>query len=55
MFVPTLAAEGGYQSFSLGAGEWFWLIFSAGAALLAIAVGFGPMRIVLAENRGTSA
>ena len=33
-----LAAEGGYQSFELGGGEWFWLIFSAVTALIALAL-----------------
>jgi K(+)-stimulated pyrophosphate-energized sodium pump len=48
-----LAAEGGYQSFELGSGEWFWLLFSAGTAILALAVGFGLMRGVLAADQGT--
>jgi len=34
----VLAAEGGYQQFSLGGGEWLILIGSALTALLAIAV-----------------
>ena len=38
----SLAAEGGYQVFKLGSSEWFWLIFSAGTALLALAVGLLP-------------
>ena len=38
----TLAAEGGYQVFTLNGEAWFWLIFSAVTALLAIAVGFYP-------------
>jgi K(+)-stimulated pyrophosphate-energized sodium pump len=49
----TLAAEGGYQVFELGSSEWFWLIFSAATALLAIAVGFFLMRGVLAADEGT--
>jgi K(+)-stimulated pyrophosphate-energized sodium pump len=49
----TLAAEGGYQVFKLGSSEWFWLIFSACTALLAIAVGFYLMRGVLAADQGT--
>ncbi|MGH2754440.1 MAG: sodium/proton-translocating pyrophosphatase, partial [Actinomycetota bacterium] len=48
-----LAAEGGYQEFELGGTEWFWLIFSAVAALLAIGVGFLLMRGVLAADQGT--
>jgi K(+)-stimulated pyrophosphate-energized sodium pump len=49
----SLAAEGGYQVFKLGSSEWFWLIFAAGTALLAIAVGFYLMRGVLAADQGT--
>lgn len=48
-----LASEGGYQAFELGSTEWFWLIFSAGTAVLAIAVGFFLMRGVLAAEQGT--
>jgi K(+)-stimulated pyrophosphate-energized sodium pump len=48
-----LAAEGGYQIFELKGGEWFWLWFSAGSAILAIAVGFFLMRGVLAADTGT--
>jgi K(+)-stimulated pyrophosphate-energized sodium pump len=51
--VRTLASEGGYQAFELGSSEWFWLIFSAVTALVAIGVGFMLMRSVLAEDRGT--
>jgi K(+)-stimulated pyrophosphate-energized sodium pump len=47
------ASEGGYQAFELGGAEWFWLIFSAATALLAIAVGFNLMRGVLAADQGT--
>jgi K(+)-stimulated pyrophosphate-energized sodium pump len=47
------AAEGGYQEFSLGAAEWFWLIFSAATALIAIGVGYQLMRGVLAADQGT--
>src|SRR6476660_6565820 len=50
----VLAAEGGYQQFSLGGGEWLILIGSAVTALLAIGVGFFLMRRVLAEDQGTS-
>src|SRR5918999_255959 len=49
----VLAAEGGYQVFELGDAEWFWLVFSAATALLAIAVGFGLARSVLAADQGT--
>jgi K(+)-stimulated pyrophosphate-energized sodium pump len=48
-----LASEGGYQSFELGGSEWFWLVFSAGTAVLAILVGFALMRGVLAADQGT--
>ena len=48
-----LAAEGGYQEFTLGGTEWFWLVFSAVTALVAIGVGFQLMRGVLAADQGT--
>jgi K(+)-stimulated pyrophosphate-energized sodium pump len=48
-----LAAEGGYQEFELGGAEMFWLWFSVGTALLAIAVGFSLMKGVLAADQGT--
>jgi K(+)-stimulated pyrophosphate-energized sodium pump len=48
-----VAAEGGYQEFELGDGEWGWLIFSVAAALLALAVGMVLVRGVLAADRGT--
>src|SRR3954470_8535235 len=51
--LHVLAAEGGYQAFSLHGAEWFWLLFSAGTALLALAVGFVLMRGVLAADQGT--
>jgi K(+)-stimulated pyrophosphate-energized sodium pump len=53
--MGVLAAEGGWQSFDLGGAEWFWLLFSAGTALLAVAVGFSLMRGVLAADQGTPA
>ncbi len=49
-----IAAEGGFQAFELGGGEWFWLIFSALSALLALAVGFRLMKGVLAADQGTA-
>ena len=49
-----LAAEGGYQEFTLGGTEMLWLWFSAGTAILAILVGFGLMKGVLASDQGTS-
>ncbi|HEX6596248.1 MAG TPA: sodium-translocating pyrophosphatase [Acidimicrobiales bacterium] len=48
-----IAAEGGYQAFELGGAEWFWLVFSALTALLALAVGFTLMKSVLAADQGT--
>ncbi|MGH9049436.1 MAG: sodium-translocating pyrophosphatase [Acidimicrobiia bacterium] len=51
--TSIFAAEGGYQDFVLHGGEWFWLLFSAGTALLAIAVGFLLARGVLAADQGT--
>ncbi len=49
----SLAAEGGYQVFKLDGAAWFWLIFSAVTALLAIAVGFYLVRGVIAADQGT--
>src|SRR3954465_5738360 len=51
--LDVLAAEGGYQAFHLQGGEWPWLLFSAGTALLALAVGFYLVRGVLAADQGT--
>jgi K(+)-stimulated pyrophosphate-energized sodium pump len=48
-----VAAEGGYQAFHLHGGEWFWLVFSALTALLALGVGFFLMKGVLAADEGT--
>jgi K(+)-stimulated pyrophosphate-energized sodium pump len=47
------ASEGGWQDFELGGGEWFWLIFAAATAILAVLVGFFLMRGVLAADQGT--
>ncbi len=49
----SLAAEGGYQVFELGSSEWFWLIFSAATAILALLVGVFLMKGVLAADEGT--
>ncbi len=49
----SLAAEGGYQVFKLDGAAWFWLIFSAVTALIAIAVGFYLVRGVIAADQGT--
>ncbi|MFZ9482833.1 MAG: sodium/proton-translocating pyrophosphatase, partial [Ilumatobacteraceae bacterium] len=52
--VPALlAAEGGYQEFTLKGGEWAVLFLSAGAALLAIAVGFFLVKSVMAADEGS--
>jgi len=51
--TQVLAAEGGYQQFTLAGGEWFILIGSAITALVALGVGFLLMRIVLAKDQGT--
>ncbi|MBV8983451.1 MAG: sodium/proton-translocating pyrophosphatase, partial [Acidimicrobiia bacterium] len=49
----VLASEGGYQVFHLGGAEWFWLVFSAATAVLAVLVGFYLVRGVLAADQGT--
>src|SRR6185436_14574369 len=49
----VLAAEGGYQQFTLHGSEWLILIGSALTAILAIIVGFFLMRGVLAQDAGT--
>src|SRR3954471_9106920 len=51
--TQILAAEGGYQTFTLHGGEWLILIGSALTALLAVGVGFFSMRRVLAADQGT--
>ena len=53
LLAPVLASEGGYQAFELGRTEWFWLLFSAASALLALGVGFSLVRTVLAADQGT--
>jgi K(+)-stimulated pyrophosphate-energized sodium pump len=50
----VLAAEGGYQQFTLGGSEWVILIGSALTAIVAILVGFFLMRLVLAQDEGTT-
>ena len=52
--MEMLAAEGGYQSFTLKGGEFAWLYFSVATALLAILVGFSLMKGVLAADQGTA-
>ncbi|MBL8776499.1 MAG: sodium-translocating pyrophosphatase [Acidimicrobiales bacterium] len=51
--LNVLAAEGGYQEFTLGGAEWFWLWFSAATAILALAVGAFLVRSVLDADTGT--
>jgi len=51
--TELLAAEGGYQEFTLKGGEWLVLWLSAAAAILAIAVGFYLVRAVLAADQGS--
>jgi K(+)-stimulated pyrophosphate-energized sodium pump len=51
--LNVLAAEGGWQQFTLHSQDWFWLYFSAGTAILAILVGFFLMKGVLAADQGT--
>jgi K(+)-stimulated pyrophosphate-energized sodium pump len=51
--VSLLGSEGGWQDFTLKGGEWAVLISSVAAALLAIAVGFYLVRLVLAADEGT--
>jgi K(+)-stimulated pyrophosphate-energized sodium pump len=51
--TSVLAAEGGYQTFTLSGGEWLILIGSALTALVALGVGVFLMRGVLAEDAGT--
>ncbi|MEY3690516.1 MAG: hypothetical protein RJB57_171, partial [Actinomycetota bacterium] len=48
-----IAAEGGYQEFTLKGGEWLVLWLSAAAAILAIAVGFYLVRAVMAADEGS--
>ncbi|HEY6634471.1 MAG TPA: sodium-translocating pyrophosphatase, partial [Acidimicrobiia bacterium] len=53
--TPTVVlAEGGYQEFVLSSTEWWWLIFSAVTAVLAIVVGVVLSRGVLAADQGTA-
>ncbi|MEX1125048.1 MAG: sodium-translocating pyrophosphatase [Acidimicrobiia bacterium] len=49
----VLAAEGGFQEFTLGSTEWWWLGFALATSLLALAVGFFLSRGVLRADQGT--
>jgi K(+)-stimulated pyrophosphate-energized sodium pump len=51
--IHLLAAEGGYQEFTLRAADKWWLVFSGLTALAAVAVGFSLMKGVLAADAGT--
>ncbi len=51
--ITVLAAEGGYQEFTLGSAEWAWLLVSVATALIALAVGFMLSRGVLKADQGT--
>jgi K(+)-stimulated pyrophosphate-energized sodium pump len=53
--MSTLAAEGGYQEFTLGAAEWAWLWVAAATAVLALLVGVALSRGVLKADQGTQA
>jgi len=47
-------SEGGYQEFTLGSTEWFWLIAAAVTAVGAIVAGFALARGVMAADAGTA-
>ena len=51
--MSAFLAEGSYQAFTLDTKEWVVLILSAAAALLAIVVGFGLAKSVMAADEGT--
>jgi K(+)-stimulated pyrophosphate-energized sodium pump len=53
MSQSVLASEGGYQAFTLGGQDWFWLVFAAVTAVVALLVGGSLMRGVLAADQGT--
>ena len=46
-------SEGGYQEFTFGSTEWFWLIAAAVTAVGAIVAGFALARGVMAADAGT--
>ncbi len=50
---PTLAAEGGYQAFTLGGAEWAVLVGAAVIGVIAILIGFTLIRQVLSKEQGT--
>ena len=51
--TQVLAAEGGYQAFTLSGSEWAWLVFAGVVAIVALLLGVVLMRGVLAEEQGT--
>ncbi len=51
--TQVIAAEGGYQAFTLSGSEWGWLIFAGIVAIGALVLGLVLMRGVLAEEQGT--
>ena len=51
--TQVLAAEGGYQAFTLTSTEWGWLIFAAAGAVFALLLGVVLMRGVLKQEQGT--
>lgn len=51
--MSLILAEGGYQSFDLGGGEWLALTLAGASAVLAILVGMALMRNVVAADAGT--
>ncbi len=53
MISSVLAAEGGWQEFTLGGAEWAILAFSGLSALLAIAVGAYLSKDVLSRDQGS--
>ena len=51
--TSLLAAEGGWQSFTLKGGEWAILGLSGAAAILALLVGWALVVQVLKQDEGT--
>ena len=51
--TQVIAAEGGYQAFTLSSTEWGWLIFAGAVAIVALLLGVVLMRGVLAKDQGT--
>ncbi|MGA1650051.1 MAG: sodium/proton-translocating pyrophosphatase, partial [Ilumatobacteraceae bacterium] len=51
--TSLIAAEGGWQDFTLRGGEWAVLWLSAAAAVLALGVGFFLVKKVMAEDAGS--